>query len=266
MIKSIKNQVFLFCALFSAFSCASVNTPKPENDQFVPWYYTFTVLLIPEELKNSPRIELAMTLLQVNYPPERAKFLNELLYSADNIDTYKDMVIDEQREKSRSNISAVQGKVDWRYTENVSVKSIGNDGIVIERDFGNYTGGVQGPETKKYYVVDLDELRLLKIDDMFGDFQGNKVREIVYSELRKYSSLEENRPLSNGIFFKDDPELSFNFFLTQEGLGLHWDPHEIAPYSEGRIEIILPWKSIRPLMLHNGMELLTKFGIYLFVG
>ena len=268
MIYSVKNQVFLLCALLTAFSCVSVNTsgPKPEKTQFSPWYYTFNILLVPEELKDSLRLELAMTLLQVNYPPERAKFLNELLYSADNIDTYKDMVIDEQREKSRSNISVGQGRVDWRYTENVSVKNFGNDGIVIERDFGNYPGGAHSLETKRYYVIDLDKLRMLKIDDMFGDFQGDKVREIVYAELRKFSNLEEDRPLSDGIFFKDEPELSFNFFFTQEGLGLHWDPYEIAPYSEGGIEVILPWKSIRPFMLHSGMELLTKFGIYLFVG
>jgi len=234
--------------------------------QFVPRYYTFTVILSPEELSGSPRLELAMTLLQVNYPPERARFLNEILYETNSLDEYKDRVINEQREKARENFFPGQIGFDWRYTEKISVQNNGNDGWVIKREYGSYIGGAHGLETRRYYVVDLDGNKLLKVDDLFEDFQGDELREIVYTELRNYSGLEEDRPLSEGIYFDDEPEMSFNFFLTQEGLGLHWDPYEIAPYSEGNVEVILPWMSISPLMLKNGVDLLTKFGINLSAG
>jgi hypothetical protein len=83
--------------------------------------------------------------------------------------------------------------------------------------------------------------------------------------MRKISKLERGQPLSAGIFYADVPELTYNFFITDEGLGLHWDPQQIAPYSSGSIEIIVPWYAIRPMMLTSGIQLLTKFNIHLFM-
>jgi hypothetical protein len=266
MIKNMKNIILLWVLLMTA-SCVGTGTPPVllEKSPVSPWYYTFTVILIPEALSDSPRLEIALALVQVNYPQEQAEFLNDLLYSADSLEAYKDRIIQVKRDEARKLIAASQDRYDMRYAEKIHINNPESDGIVIERDYETYLGGAHGLETKTYYVVDLDELRLIKVDDIFGNFQGNNIRELVYTELRKYGNLEPGQPLSEGIFDKDEPELSFNFFFTDEGLGLHWDPYQIAPFSEGSIEIILPWRSIRPLMLQSGMELLTKFGIHLFV-
>jgi hypothetical protein len=126
-------------------------------------------------------------------------------------------------------------------------------------------GGAHGLLIKWYYVIDLESEKLLRIDDFIDDYQGDQMRTLVYDELRKLSGLERNEPLSEGIFLADDPELTFNFFINEEGLGLHWNPYEIAPYAEGEIQIMLPWKKIRPLMSRGGMELLAKFNIHLLV-
>jgi hypothetical protein len=136
----------------------------------------------------------------------------------------------------------------------------------VGRDISFKSGGEQAFPGKRYYVLDMEARKQLKIDDFFADYQGEKrLRDIVYEEMRKCSKLERGQPLSSGAFVADEPELSFNFFVTDDGLGLHWDPQQIAPFSDGPVEIIVPWYAVRPMMLHSGMDLLAKFNIHLFM-
>jgi hypothetical protein len=247
-------------------------------------YYSFKVLLTPEN-PNSPKLEVALSLFQMKYPSAQTAFVNQLLYSNADPAAYKDPVVKEQRESYRKSLSYLEGidseklkifdldgveledleSSNWRYTENFAPISPMSRGMVIERTKETYTGGAHGMKTTRYFVIDLEAQKLLRIDDFVRDYQGDQIRDLIYEELRNYSGLERGRPLSDGIYLKDEPELTFNFFINEEGLGLHWDPYEIAPYSEGSIEVMLPWKKIRPLLLNSGMELLAKFNIHLFV-
>jgi hypothetical protein len=254
--------------------CACVSAPKIEKSQYNQWHYTFTVLLDPEMLNDSPRLDIALSLLYMEYPAEQAHYLSDLLYSTDNLDIYKDRIIEEQRKKYRSSIADMatiparkeSASYNWRYAETVTLKSSLQQGIVIERDYDIYSGGAHGLNTKRYYVLDMNERKQLRINDFLANYQREKrLRDVVYFELGKRSGLDSSQKLSQGIYFSDEPELSLNFFVSNDGLGLHWDPYQIAPYAGGNIDIILPWQVIRPMLLTDGIQLLTKFGIYLFV-
>jgi len=280
-------RTLLICVLPLLLSACESLKPKsriakPHASQT---YYTYTILLTPESPVNSPKMEMALSLYQVKSPPVQAAFVNQVLYQSDNMDSYKDKVIKEQRDNYRKSLSYLKQldseklkiydldgveitdleSSNWHYTENFIPISPRYGGVVIERLKETYTGGAHGSSTKLYYVLDLESQKLLKIDDFINDYQGDRVRDLIYDELRKYSGLEKDQPLSEGIFLNDEPELTFNFFINEEGIGLHWNPYEIAPYSEGAIRIILPWKKIRPMLLNSGMELLAKFNINLFV-
>jgi hypothetical protein len=226
----------------------------------------------------------------MNYPDRQGEYLSEALYLTDSFDVYKDRIIEEHRQRYRRMLPASARSAgreaaayNWHYSERVNINRMYPDvagarhsrarksrknqpqeirGMVIEREINSYSGC--GPELKqkRYSVFDMDGLAQVRIDDLFIDYQGNTVlRDIVYEELRKHSKLERTQALSKGFYFTDRPELSFNFFITDEGLGLRWDPEQIAPYSVGAIEIILLWQVIRPMMLDTGVELLAKFGI-----
>jgi len=262
--------VFILIMLISA----CVSTPREAKHQQDQWHYTFTILLDPDRPHDSPKLDIALSLLNVNYPAEQTEYLNKLLYSTGSFDEYKDRVIEEQRKIYRDSLLDITAppaakntaSYNWRYAESISIKSSGQEGIVIERDYYTFTGGAHGLSTKRYYVIDMEQQKQLKIDDLFANYQGDKrLRDIIYFELGKYSKLKSEQKLSEGIFFSDTPELTFNFFVSNEGLGLYWDPYQIAPYAHGSIKIVIPWQVIRPMMLTEGIELLTKFGIYLFV-
>ena len=260
--------------VLSLLICACVSAPKIEKPQYNQWHYTFTVLLDPEMLNDSPQLEIALSLLYMEYPAVQAAYLSDLLYSTDNFEVYKDRIVEEQRKKYRSSVddrTAIPARKDsrsfnWRYAETVTVKSFLRQGLVIQRDYDIYSGGAHGLNSRRYYVLDMNECRQIRIHDFFANYQeDNRVRDIIYFQLGKYNGLQSGQKLSEGIYFSDQPELSFNFFISNEGLGLHWDPYQIAPYSQGNIEIIVPWQVIRPMLLTEGVELLARFGIYLFV-
>jgi len=277
----------MFCVLPLLIpACESVK-PKSllEKTQTAQRYYTYTALLTPEHPGNSPILQIGLSLYYVKYPAAQAVFINQLLYSSPDLDSYKDRVVREQREYYRKSLSYLE-EIDsenlkiydldgvemedlessnWRYNEKFIPICPRYRGIVIEHTKETYMGDAHGMLTKRYFVIDLESQKLLRIDDFIDDYQGDQMRALIYDELRKFSGLEKNEPLSDGIFLADDPELTFNFFINEEGLGLHWDPYEIAPYDEGVIQIMLPWKKIRPLMSHSGMELLAKFNIHLLV-
>jgi len=252
---------------------ACVTAPKAKNPPYTQQHYTFSVLLSPEKPSNSPKLDIAMSLLQIEKSAKQMEYLGGVLYSTANLNEYKDRIIREQRKNYRDKMAGVaqsgpanMASDNWWYSETVNIKRFQGQGIVVERDFNIYSGGAHPTRAKWYYVLDMDEHTQLRIDDLFANYQEDtRLRGIIYEELRKYNNLNRGQPLSEGIFFSDEPELTFNFFITDEGLGLHWAPYQIAPYVAGDIEIILPWDLIRPLMLSSGIELLTKFNIYLFM-
>ena len=296
--------ITLICGLALLFS-ACVSAPKNEKPQYSRWNYTFTVLHDIENPANSHQMDIAMSLWRMNYPEPQASFFNEFLYStADSFDTHKDKVLEEQRDNYRKKVDAAKTRLtsadkNWRYAESINFKSFENlgmlvrrlstfsdpantdtqkkkrkdaeevviyPGMIVDRTTETFFGGDHLLIAKRYYVLDMDALKQIKIDDLFADYQGEKeLRDLVYEELRKFCGLERDRPLSSGIYFTNEPEISFNFFFTEEGLGLHWDAGQIAPYEQGEIEVVLLWQVIRRLMLPEGVNLLTKFNIHLFM-
>ena len=267
--------VFVLSALYSA--CVSVqptlNLPsETQQPQFSESRYSSTIPLYPERSGNSPRLDLTLNLTGMNYPPKEAEFFHKILYSGDSLEAYRDRVINEQtgiyrRTQAAVNIPEGEGEssLNWYYMEQVIVNGAENKGIVAVRTLDTYTGGAHGLPGKKYYVLDLDSPRQVTINDLFENYHDTRIKAIIYDALRNYSNLAKDQPLSEGGFSSDAPELTENFYVTEQGLGLCWNRYEIAPYAMGSVDIIIPWRDIRPRMLHSGMELLTKFRIYLFM-
>jgi len=113
--------------------------------------------------------------------------------------------------------------------------------MLVRRDNCEYKGGVHDMETTLYYVFDLTDKRVLNIRDFFREGTEERLYDIIKT---------------------DEPGVPENIFISQEGMCLNW---AAAPYAAGSIEILLPWKTIRPLLKHDAMELLEKFGIYMFM-
>jgi hypothetical protein len=223
--------------------------------------------LSAKSVKGNPRINIILSLLEVQEPGKEAQFFYDLLYSGSGPEQYRDALVKEYQDLYQEDPPDGEAgrSFQWEHRETINARSLRERGLALAREKYIFTGGAHGMGTTTYYVADRGSLKILTMTDFFAEPGGEKLRSLIKEELRRRGGLAKDAPLSAGIYFEDEPPASSNFFINDEGLGLRWDPYEIAPYSEGGIEIILPWKVIRPLLKHEAMELLAEFGIYLFV-
>ena len=272
----MKNDAFFFISSILALSallsaCASTPSDSAQS-QFTELRYGSMIPLYPEQPAASPHLDLTMDLVGMKTPAKEAEFFHQVLYSGDSLEAYRDRVVTEQTTLYRRMPAAVnipegegESSLNWYYMEQVIVNGAENRGIVVKRLLESYIGGAHGLPATKYYVLDLEALKAVTINDLFENFHDERIKAIVYDELRNYSNLAKGQPLTEGGFLSDEPELTENFYVTEQGLGLFWNRYEIAPYVMGSIDIVVPWRDIRPRMLNSGMELMTRFKIYLFM-
>lgn len=272
-----KNAKVIFgaVALFLTAQLFPCESEAPKEEEYQLREITRSIPLFTEE-PESPRMNCRFSLLEAGVHAVDMEFFNGFLYWGASATQYVDAVIDsltelylETREIASSQ-SASPASFDWEYIETMRFQEFKGQAMVIERELYWFMGGAHGITVKKYYTLDISAQKVLSLDDFFRESEGAELRNIVIEELRLYSGIkgeviEEGSPLSQGIFFTGDLPLSRNFFIADEGIGLRWDPAEIAPYAQGGIEIVLPWKKIRPLLRHDAMEFLEKCGIYMFM-
>jgi hypothetical protein len=269
-MEKIKPFVFLMTVFFVLFLAAACTGGPPPGDEdkleLEPKKITVSVLLFPEQISGSPRMNFTLSVLKASGSEELENFFNVLLYDGRTIDEYKETLIEcyrsayqNMREVAEQRPDIPPSAMDWEYTEIMETRTFSDRGLLIERKKEYYTGGAHGMEQKIYYTVDLKEPKVLRMEDLFTDPESPELRRIVWNGLREYAALEENIPLSSGIYFDDEPEMSGNCFPTYDGLGLRWNPYEIGPYSEGAIEIILPWKKIRHLLSKEGAAIPSQW-------
>lgn len=217
-----------------------------------------SVLLNPEQPASSPRFTLKLDLLEASGSDEVKNFFAALLYDGLNIAEYEQALLAEYRKLSASGEvtpSEDLHPLDWEYAEQMDLQTLSGRWLVIGRQVDAFTGGAHGMSQKTFYVVDRKELRTLSWEELFTDPKSPELRRLILAGLRKRSGLDEKAALSSGIYLEDEPAMTDNFFLTPEGLAFHWNPYEIAPYSEGHIEVIIPWEKLKDLLSGPGREI-----------
>jgi hypothetical protein len=270
-MKNMKRLGFLITGFFIfllAAACTSEPPPAEEKDyaEFQLRKIAVSVLLFPEQINGSPRMNFNLNILDASGPEGMEEFFRNLLYDGQTVDKYKETLIECYRTAYHNMREVVENRpetppehMDWEYSESMDIRTFSDLGMVIGRDKESYTGGAHGMTQKVYYVIDLEEQRALDWREFFTDPESPELYAIVLDGLREYAGLEKNAPLSSGIYFDNEPEMSDNFFPTFDGLGLRWNPYEIGPYSAGAIEIVISWNKIRNLLSDKGLAVLDAF-------
>ena len=270
-----KNECLILCLCVFCLLISCEKTPVKKAD-FQLKTYKNEILLLMDDESSSPKMEFNLTLLDTD-PNTKYKFLTDHLYSGLSADEYASSVFESWENlfleyfQSNESFYPESASFQWEYSETMSYNLFDENSMVLKWDTYTYEGGAHGMPGRQYYVFDLLESRILHRKDFFREGTDEQLYDIVYRRLLNYNNekswifLKDEMPLSQGIFFDNKPAMTDNFFINQDGFGLCWEPYEIAPYSEGFIEILLPWRQIRPLLKHEIMEFLEKCGIWMFM-
>lgn len=121
-----------------------------------------------------------------------------------------------------------------------------------------YSGGAHGNHATSFAVTDIADRRVLGPDDFFAPGWKEAIVPILTERARLIFKPEEGKGLSQAGLFNDFLPPSEDFFLSSGGIGFHYDPYEVGPYSTGEFWIFIPWAEARPLM---NPEALARYGL-----
>jgi hypothetical protein len=254
----------------SPSDAARVKTSKQESGfGFDIFTENREIFLFPDRKKDSPSMTLSFRLAHI--APEGAAaslegLIRELLYGNGSPKNYAQRCIAAYKERYMEMKGVLKEYADmrmeslnWQYFEFSEPVVSNSRALIFRRTRDYYLGGAHGMMEKKYFVINREKVKTASIDDLLREDAKPALTRSLEEALRFYGGLKSGVPLSAGIFFEDAIPITENFFLSPQGLGFHWDAAEIAPYSEGPVEIILPWDAIEELLSEEGKFLIAGF-------
>lgn len=109
-----------------------------------------------------------------------------------------------------------------------------------------FTGGAHGTTVRKSKSYNVKTAKQTSLWNYFSNAQ--KGRKVVLDEILRQA--QQNMAENPGIYFDNyktlinknfSPE---NFYLTPEGIVIYYNQYEIAPYSSGIIEFLVPYSMV----------------------
>ena len=109
-----------------------------------------------------------------------------------------------------------------------------------------YFGGAHGLEYISTYMIDLNQSKVLVLEDLFqpgADYEAALIREI--NNLRA-SGLEDFEDLEDVTEF---PEEFRDFYFEDGNLMIYFPPYALASYARGHVEFPIPLENIADILL-----------------
>ena len=128
--------------------------------------------------------------------------------------------------------------------------------VSIKHDYDGYFGGSHGEYSVTSYNYDPATGEYLRLSDVVKDTDGfmKAVREKLEAIGVEYFGLEESLSSYDLSAVPEDPSAkAMNFAMGHEALILWFNPEELAPYSAGIQEVILPYNTYGSLFQEKYM-------------
>lgn len=141
-------------------------------------------------------------------------------------------------------------KGHWELQRNARVHYNKNGLLGLTFSEYSYAGGAHGLYVFHFRLVDLPGGKVLSYEDlMVPDYMDN-FRYTAEMAFRRQREIPDSASLNaHGYWFENDQfKLTDNFRLDPEGIVFFWNPYDIAPYSEGNEELLLPWETLQPFL------------------
>jgi len=135
-------------------------------------------------------------------------------------------------------IKSMDGNVLWMYQRFVS----------HEKQTYVFTGGAHGMQHFSLGIFDSDSTCFLTSENIFEVDTSDELSALLTMTLKKQLGKDENHSLVSDGYFMEIIPVAENFCITPAGFLFHYNSYEIAPYSFGHTEIILPYDLVTSLL------------------
>lgn len=135
--------------------------------------------------------------------------------------------------------------LNYSEIKDCNVQFNSNGLLIVDYTFYTYTGGAHGMYGNVYYCLDVDEQKLLRLQDVL-QIDSSKMETILEKNFRAQYNIG-TQPLSS-VLFEDKISMTHNFYLNAKGIGFVYNPYDIAAYAMGPVNIFVPFSDIKPYL------------------
>jgi hypothetical protein len=208
--------------------------------------------------QGGPALNISLSLLDVSGFTALRKNFQDIFYQglsiADYIDEFTNTISMEYQAQKDAGMAGES--LNWFYRETVALCAKTSATMVVSLDREYYTGGAHAMTERNYYVFDLGNGNRLFLADILEEDALSALQKLAEGELRSAMNIPLRVPLTEKGFFSDSLDILYDFYISSRGMGIQWDPYEIAPYSTGPMEILIPSNLIGGLLNPRGLSLL----------
>ncbi|MDE6457298.1 MAG: RsiV family protein, partial [Muribaculum sp.] len=104
-----------------------------------------------------------------------------------------------------------------------------------------YNGGAHGMAESRYINYDFATGKVLTYDNAFKPDSEAELLNAIKDNLMTRYNVSSMKELDKRGIFADQIYVSKNFYLQGYDIVFHYNPYEIAPYSEGSINVRVPY-------------------------
>lgn len=121
--------------------------------------------------------------------------------------------------------------------------------ISFRIDSESFTGGAHPNSSTSFFIIDVKSGRELSTADIISDTTSFK--KLLELEFRKQKEMIDGQSFADRGFYINDGDflLNDNIGITDESVLVHFNPYEIAPYSEGATTLEVSKDSMENLFL-----------------
>ncbi len=137
----------------------------------------------------------------------------------------------------------------------ISMDVLFNEDYVLSLGLINYafTGGAHGLQVNKYFVFDLITGSILSLDDIFIPDYEKDLDSLLNRKWRIKYDIADEKSLEASGFFMDTIPVSNNYYLNKSGVNFHYNSYEIAPYSWGHVDLLIPYRELKGILKEDGV-------------
>jgi len=142
----------------------------------------------------------------------------------------------------------------WSLKFEASIRQADEDLLSIEILDSVFTGGAHPTSNIAYLVLSMKTGKPLDLSSLVPAERMNEltnVAEIHFRRIRKLKP-DETYEQAGFQFEKNRFALNRNFLVSKAGLAFCFNQYEIAPYSMGVTELVIPWTDIKTVVNPNG--------------
>ncbi|MEO6682038.1 MAG: DUF3298 domain-containing protein [Ginsengibacter sp.] len=108
-----------------------------------------------------------------------------------------------------------------------------------------YTGGAHGNYGTTLINIDKRTGKKINLSDLLTTKEIDALPILLDQAARKQYVITDNSSLEENGFFVSEILPGENFYLTSKGIGFFYGPYELKPYSEGEINLFVPFEALK---------------------